>query len=157
MKRHRRDYEMMADMNLTNLLDTAFVLLIAFIIASPTMRPSGLKVDLPDVGTQRDEITHPQESNVVTITIKKDKDAPTLPEMIYANEDIRVDLTDGPSGLTSYIRAEKAKPKKLAVIIQSDKEARYDVLAQVLALLKAEGITNVGLPLDQIETDPNKK
>lgn len=157
MKRHRRDYEMMADMNLTNLLDTAFVLLIAFIIASPTMRPSGLKVDLPEVRDTPGELAKNQEDNTVTITIKRESAAPNLPEMIYANDDIRVDLTDGPNGLRSYLRAEKAKPRRLSVIIQADKDARYDVLAQVLALLRAEGITNVGLPLETIETDPNKK
>jgi biopolymer transport protein ExbD len=150
MKRHRRDYEMIADMNLTNLLDTAFVLLITFIIAAPTMR-SGLRVDLPEVAIQ-ETMTSPPQSRPVTITIQKEKDDPTLPERVIV-DDRRLSMGKGPDSLDETIAAKvRMYPnQKLDVIIEMDKEARYNVLAQVLAVLREHNITNVGLPLIPLE------
>lgn len=153
MKRHRRDYEMIADMNLTNLLDTAFVLLITFIIAAPTMR-SGLRVDLPEVAFN-ESMTSPAQSKPVTITIQKDKDVPNQPEKIIV-DDRRLSLGTGPESLDETIAAKvRMNPKqKLDVVIEMDKEARYDVLAQVLATLRRHNITNVGLPLIPSDAAP---
>ena len=149
MKRHRRDYEMMADINLTNLLDTAFVLLIAFIMASPSMRPNGLHVDLPEVVNPGDLPKPLPLSQAVTITIRKITDLPGQPEWVYVDGENKVDLTNGASGLETYLKGKKGTNpnQKLDVIIQVDKESRYNVLAQVLAILKNEGIDSVGLPM----------
>lgn len=153
MKRHRRDYEMMTDMNLTNLLDTAFVLLIAFIMASPSMRP-GLHVDLPEPGQMTTVIN---EEKPIEITIQKDKDT-SLPERIYVDGENRVDVNDdsGPQSLMTYIKGKiTANPnQKLAVVISADKDIRFDVFAKVLAVLSNLGVTNVGLPMAPREPAP---
>jgi len=144
MKRHRRDYEMMADMNLTNLLDTAFVLLIAFIMASPTMR-QGLDVNLPQLAGDSQIRTMP-DSQPVTISIKKQKNLPGEPEWIYFGE-ARVELTDLPALLNDKMKNSSDPTKKMDVYIAMDKEGRYDILAKVLATLKSLHIDNVGLPM----------
>ena len=152
MKRHRRDFEMMTDMNLTNLLDTAFVLLIAFIMASPTMRQTNLKLDLPEVGAAAEEINKQPQFKTLRIMIQKEKDIANAPEKIYVDTgsgEIRADLTDGPMGLDTFVKAQKnlSANQKLAIDIAADKETRYDVLAQVLSILSRAEITNVNLPL----------
>jgi biopolymer transport protein ExbD len=153
MKRHRRDYEMMADMNLTNLLDTAFVLLITFIIASPTMR-NGLDLKLPEVTTKATSTETPTKP--LTISIQKKRELPDQPEWIFVDGTIRVDLTDGPDSLRSLVQGRKrllVPGKTLDVVIEMDKDARYDVLAKVLGLLQLEGIDSIGLPMNP-ETSP---
>lgn len=148
MKRHRRDYEMMADMNLTNLLDTAFVLLIAFIMASPTMR-TGLKINLPEV-KDSEVINTQQQSKPVVITIRKMTDMPGAPEWLYTDGENRKSLDPAdPTSLKSYIQAKKSMytNQKIEVVVESDKEARYDVLAQVLSILRSEGIESIGLSM----------
>lgn len=149
MKRHRRDYEMMADMNLTNLLDTAFVLLIAFIMASPSMRV-GLPVDLPQVGDSK-IINTPPESKEVTITIQHKKEVPGEPDWVYVGE-VKVDANDDKSrdSLRDHLKgilSSTPPNKKLDINISADKDARYDVIAKVLSVLNGLELTNINLPL----------
>lgn len=142
MKRHRRDYEMMSDMNLTNLLDTAFVLLIAFIMASPSIR-SGLNINLPEVSKQS-QIVMPPQSEPLSISIQKSQLAGQS-ELVFLGE-ARVELRDLNAVIASKVR-NTPPTQKLDVIIEMDRDARYDVLAKVLAILRSNNIDSVGLPM----------
>lgn len=150
MKRHRRDFEMMTEMNLTNLLDTAFVLLIAFIIAAPSVR-NGLSVDLPEV---QDAPSLP-DSKEKTMEIVVQRTPPGMTgEWIYVGEQ-RVTLQE----LSEKIQASKLLNPKLTVSVSADKEATYDSFAKVLGVVRNNQIENVGLPIDPLnpEAEAQKK
>ena len=138
MRRHRRDYEILSDMNLTNLLDTAFVLLITFIIASPTIR-QGMEMNLPQV----EAASNLQAStNTVQIDIKKSELA-GAEDPIYIDE-MRVDLPT----LQRVLEKKKVINPKLDVIINAERTASVDMLYQVIAVLKVLQIESVGLPTE---------
>ena len=49
MRRHRRQLNVLSEINLTNLVDTSFVLLIGFMLMAPTIK-HGIKIEYPQVG-----------------------------------------------------------------------------------------------------------
>ena len=135
MRRHHRDLSILSEMNLTNLLDTAFTLLIAFMLVAPTIK-HGIELELPKIS--RGEMQ--TESKTLTIAIKKKAFEDTV-EPIYI-EDQRVTLDN----LKDIIRERQAIYPKMSVLIEADKDATYDTVAKVLATLQNLGINNVGLP-----------
>ena len=48
MKRHRQPLEIASDMNVTNLIDTSFILLITFMLVAPQLK-HGIQLELPEV------------------------------------------------------------------------------------------------------------
>ena len=116
-----------ADINVTSLVDVAFVLLIIFMITAPIMQ-GGIEVQLPRAASR------PLESRqglVVTIDrrgrIYVDESA-----MSYADFHATFHALVGrrrPSGI--YLRADRGVP--------------YGDVARVLAIIRTSGVTNVGL------------
>lgn len=145
MRRHRRDYEILSEMNLTNMLDTAFVLLVTFILVSPTIRP-GLKVDLPQVENSGD-MTINNVSKSMSIVIKK-REIEGVSEGVYV-DDHRYNLNDNePDSLKELIQGKLLQNPKIAIIVEADKSSTYETFARVISILKALNIENVGLATD---------
>jgi len=152
MRRHRRDFEILSEMNLTNLLDTAFVLLIAFIITSSSIR-QGMQVDLPQVAPQT---TRDLPQSTVEISIAKAEVAGTTDRIVV--DDQRVDVQT----LKALLSAKKMVDPKMSVIVSGDGASTLQTLYQVFSVLKEVGIETVGLPTAPTDlkpdTDkPNKK
>ena len=143
MKRHRRELHVMSELNLTNLLDTAFVLLIAFMLVSPVIK-HGLNIDLPPVVTQT--IEQKDQEKPLTIVIQK-QSGPEFPDEVYLDEK-RVDMEQ----LRDEIMLRKQGNDALAVIIDGDKDARHGTFTEVVATVQACGITRFA-----VSTDPNAK
>lgn len=142
MKRHRRDLEVLSDLNLTNLMDTAFILLIAFMLVAPMIR-HGIELELPQVSRGPLQT----ESRTVTIVIN----TPAVEggsDRIYV-EDQRIDLAD----LRGVIEEKQATFEKIDIVVEADRDVRYEIFAQVMALLKNMDIENVGLATEPSELD----
>lgn len=136
MLRHRRSLELQAEMNLTNLLDTAFVLLIAFMLMAPMLK-HGIELRLPKVGPGAGSIATSQST--VTIVIGKAVDATaTTPIFI---EDQRLSIDEMATTLTKKMDGVEM----LSVVIEADREVPWEAVAQVLARVKSVGINKVGL------------
>ena len=122
-----------ADINVTSLVDVAFVLLIIFMITAPIMQ-GGIEVQLPRAASR------PLESRqglVVTIDrrgrIYVDESA-----MSYADFHATFHALVGrrrPSGI--YLRADRGVP--------------YGDVARVLAIIRTSGVTNVGLVTEAVD------
>jgi biopolymer transport protein ExbD len=145
VKRHHQELNILTEMNLTNLMDTAFILLIAFLLVAPVLK-HGIEIDLPKVSVAPIST----ESKTVTIVITRSPEA-GFGEQIYV-EDERISLED----LDALIQDKKAQYEKLDIMIEVDKTARYDIFAQVLARLKNLGVENIGLPTEP-ESLPQRK
>lgn len=148
MHRHRRDYEVLSEMNLTNLLDTAFVLLIAFIIVSPTMRP-GMQLALPQV-QDLPNLDLPNKTISVVIKAKPSPDAAEPIYLVTEGHDERVTLADLGKGIEAKREALKGK---IDVVVEAEKQTSYDTFAQVIGVLKNLGIEGIGLATDPIKPD----
>lgn len=126
----------LSEINITPLLDLAFVLLIIFIITTPLLTQS-IELKLPR-GGQPDKKLNKSDIRTVEISsagyYKLDRKTVQLPQMI--------------SQLAGEFRANP----NLVVYIRADKDSRYDLVAQVIDGCQRNGITRYSL-----RTDPTTK
>jgi len=120
----------MAEINITPFTDVVLVLLIIFMIATPFIYQSSMKVQLPQASKSE------ETSRDVIITINAQGD-------VFL-EDKRLDLTTLKYRLTAMVRS---KPDT-TVIINGDKNAKYDSVMQVMDVLTRSGVKNPGLGIE---------
>jgi biopolymer transport protein ExbD len=144
MRRHRKDLAPIAQINLTSLLDVAFVLLIAFIIVAPALK-YGLDLDLPTIREGAPQLNQDQ-SQLYTITVPKPRDG--------AQEFFMNDTPSLLRDIEDRLRMQKAQGSRVAVEIQADRDVPYDTFIQVVAAIRRAGIESVGLPVEAQSVSP---
>ncbi|OGP54312.1 MAG: hypothetical protein A2162_12815 [Deltaproteobacteria bacterium RBG_13_52_11b] len=130
MKRRERKPKLMAEINITPFTDVVLVLLIIFMIATPFIYQSSLKIQLPKASASE------ENARDIIITIKAGGD-------VFL-DDAKTDLDTLKYKLTAMIRR---KPET-AVIINGDKNVRYDSVIQVMDVLRKSGVKNPGLGIE---------
>jgi biopolymer transport protein ExbD len=113
----------MVEPNVIPLVDIMLVLLIIMIITVPVMTHA-VKIDLPK------EINRPTETKPENINLSIDFDG-----SVYWNEN-SVDR----ASLLNYVLAEAVKDPQPEVHIRADKRARYESVADTLAVLQRGGM-----------------
>jgi biopolymer transport protein TolR len=122
MKRRMKKPKIMSEINITPFTDVVLVLLIIFMIATPFIYQASTKVDLPQGSKAED---NPQE---VVITIN-------------AHGDIFMDDEKMDLGSLKFSLLGKAKQDPdVVVIINGDKNVRYNSVMQVIDILTQAGI-----------------
>lgn len=116
------------DINITPMLDLAYVLLVTFIILT-TASVQGVRVKSPETSATSN-LAKPQ-TRAVTVTADGQVYLDAYP----------VSLDQLRSSLGQY----KAANPNLPVVLKGDAEAPYDVVVQVLGVIKSLDITEVGL------------
>ncbi len=128
----------LADINITPLLDLAFVLLIIFVITTPLLE-QGLNLKLPSGGT----VDPPLEAkNIRTVDIS--------PQGLY----VFTSRSMAPMNLDMVFRQlveERKRNPNLLVYIRADEEGRYKPVAALLNRLEQGGFDRVSL-----RTSPQK-
>ena len=130
MNRRIKKPKVMAEINITPFTDVVLVLLIIFMIATPFIYQSSMKVQLPQ-GSKSEE--NPRD---IIITINSQGD-------VFL-EDAKLDLTALRYKLSALV---KSKPDA-SVIINGDKEVKYDAVMQVMEVLTRSGVKNPGLGIE---------
>ena len=120
----------MAEINITPFTDVVLVLLIIFMIATPFIYQSSMKVQLPKASKSE------ETSRDVIITINAQGE-------VFL-DDKRLDLDTLKYRLTAMVRS---KPDT-TVIINGDKNAKYDSVMQVMDVLTRSGVKNPGLGIE---------
>jgi biopolymer transport protein ExbD len=123
------DGEPMMDMNTTPLIDVMLVLLIMFIITIP-VQTHAVKVDLPQANPN--QVTPPVQPDKNTISI----DAAGV---VTWNGNPVDDLT-----LRQYLDQTTQLNPEPELHFQPDRNARYEVVDRVLAVVKRSGVTKLG-------------
>lgn len=141
MRRHQQELGPMSEMNVTNLLDTAFVLLIAFMMVAPTIK-HGIQIDLPVV--KAGSIEGDKKKTLTIVLQKKSTDAGT--DRIYI-EDKRLTIPE----LTAEVQKQKKLYPEMDVVVEGDRAVTLETLLQVVATLQSIGIENVGFPTKPID------
>jgi biopolymer transport protein ExbD len=147
MKRHRQSLEVMSSINITNLLDTAFVLLMAFMVVAPTLK-SGIPVNLPKV--ENAEPLDPEKDDEIQITVKP-KDVESITDRIYVN-DTRVRIED----LEEIMQIRHSATPEAVVRVSADGDVQWDTMANVIATINHVGFEQFGFPLDVDKSQPKK-
>ena len=116
----RGDLPLMADVNVTSLVDVMLVLLIVFMITAPLMQ-GGVDVELPRAEAKP---LDPKQGMVVTV-----------------DRDGRISYNDFRVTFRSLVATRKPE----GVYLQADRRVPYGEVVRVLAVIRGSGIQNVGL------------
>jgi biopolymer transport protein TolR len=130
MKKNIKRHRLIAEINITPFTDVVLVLLIIFMVATPFIYQSSLKVELPRASKSE------ETSRDVIITINAQGD-------IFL-EDKKLGLDTLKYRLTAMV---KSKPDT-SVIINGDKNVKYDSVIQVMDVLTRSGVKNPGLGIE---------
>jgi biopolymer transport protein TolR len=119
---------LVADINVTPLVDVMLVLLIIFMVTAPMMT-QGLDVNLPE--TTSKALRQDDEPLIVTV----DKDAKiTLGKMEVSQGILKDQLT----------KMDEEK-KKEPIYLKADKDVAYGIVVAVMADIKAAGFDKLGM------------
>lgn len=136
MKRSRGK-ELKQEMNLTNMIDIVFAILIVFIISAPLMS-QGVKVDLPKA-----EAPTMEQEKLLKVSITKNDE-------IYI-ADMMVDFDSFNSVFKSLWNGE------MAVVINSDEDVKYGLVMKVVTQVQKLGVTKLGFLTLNPKEKPGKR
>lgn len=122
-----RSLPLTADINLINLVDVAFTLLIIFMITAPILQ-GGVEIQVPQA-----EVAPLPASDAIIVSIDREGS-------IYIN-DAKVTFDEFKSAITDVWKQKGSPP----VYVQGDEAASYGIVLKVIAALKAAEIDAVGL------------
>jgi biopolymer transport protein ExbD len=125
-----------AEINITPLLDLAFVLLIIFVITTPLLEQS-IALKLPSGVGRPDQ--HINKNDIRTVEISNTG--------VYALDRQRMNLDQ----VLDRLHSEFQENPNLIVYIRGDKDSRWDLEAQLFGGLQHLGITRIS-----IRTEPPK-
>jgi biopolymer transport protein ExbD len=117
-----------ADINITPLLDLAWVLLVIFILTT-TALVQGIEVKLPETADHKEEVP----TEVATVAIDR-------AGLIYLNDE-RIEL----GSLEEKLRIFKLANPALPVILRADRTLAYDQVVKVLDSIKRVPVENLAL------------
>ena len=136
MKRSRGK-ELKQEMNLTNMIDIVFSILIVFIISAPLMS-QGVKVDLPKA-----EAPTMEQEKLLKVSITKNE------ELYIA--DMMVDFSSFNNVFKSLWDGE------MAVVINADENVNYGLVMKVVTHVQKLGVTKLGFLTLNPKERPGKK
>jgi biopolymer transport protein TolR len=122
---------LIAGINITPLTDVVLVLLVIFMIATPLLIRSEIKVNLPRTAAAD---AAAQKSIVVTIDAVGN---------VYVDGG-RVALSD----LAPTLSATLGRRPNAPVIVMGDREVRYDLVVRVLEIARTSGVNKLSLAVE---------
>lgn len=120
--------QLVADINVTPLVDVMLVLLIIFMITAPMMT-QGLDVDLPETTTK----SLLQKENPIVVTV--DKNGKISLDQIEVTQKVLYQQ------LASYAKQDKDKP----IFLKADRTVQYGVVVSIMADVKRAGFDKLGM------------
>lgn len=119
---------MLADINITPLVDVMLVLLVIFMVTAPLLVPQSLGIDLPK-----------------TSAVKAPP--PTSKGRLLIDRDGQLQLDEAPILVSELPQklAGKAQDADYALSIEADEKVLYGRVAEVLAIARSAGVSNIAL------------
>jgi biopolymer transport protein TolR len=115
------------DINVTPLVDVMLVLLIVFIVTAPLLT-TGLRIDLPEVKAAQT----PVKDARLLVTVTKEQ------RILFGEKDV----TDS---IDQALKESQRVQKERELFIRADKDARYGVVALVVAAARNSGVESLNL------------
>jgi biopolymer transport protein ExbD len=129
--RNRARAGLISGINITPLTDVVLVLLVIFMIATPLLIRSEIKVNLPRTATAE---AAAQKTIVVTID---------------ATGNVYVDgARTALAQLAPVLSAALVKRPNAPVIIMGDRDVRYDLVVRVLEIARTSGVNKLSLAVE---------
>lgn len=131
------DDDVIADINVTPLVDIMLCLLVIFMVTTSYVVADSLKVDLPEASTG-------DATEVSTVMVTFTVDADSGARQLYLNGE-----KSNEEQLRAHIRTEIAAGKKdLQAVIAADKAASHGEVIRIIDLVKQEGIVKFALNIE---------
>jgi biopolymer transport protein TolR len=126
-RRHRARFELNADVNVVSLIDVMLLLLVIFMMTAPMMT-GGVDISLPATESR------PMESkDGLAVSVNR------AGEIFIENEKYSL------SEFKVVFRTLAKNRTRNGVFLRADKGVGYGIVAQILAIMNANGVSNVGL------------
>lgn len=130
------------DINVTPLVDVMLVLLVVFMVTAPLLT-TGLKIDLPDVKAANTPV---KDARLLVSVTKEER-------VLFGEEDVTGRVTQA-FETNSRVQTERE------LYIRADKEARYGIVAEVVAAARMAGVQSLNLlvqPEIEEESEPSSE
>ena len=134
--RGRGDLQLSADINVTSLVDVAFVLLIIFMITAPIMQ-GGVDVQLPRADARA---LQPKEGMWVTVDQQGN---------IFVDE-LELSFDDFRATFGAMVAAQDPT----GVYFRGDERVQYGLVVRMLAVIRSAGVTNLGMVAEPERVNP---
>lgn len=133
MRRRQRNAKLIADINIAPFTDVILVLLIVFMVTTPLIYRSSIKIALPHVSHNQ----QPLESRDINVSIT------SAGEVYLDNEkyDLRLDLDIFKFKLKHLMKAYHDP----VIIVNGDRNVKYDYVVQVIDAASKVGIKHLVL------------
>jgi biopolymer transport protein TolR len=128
--RRRESLRLNADLNLINIIDVIFAILVVFMITAPLMS-QGVKVDLPKA-----QAASVEEKKAIEVTITKERE-------ILINE-----TASDVQGFEKDFRAVFTGDPETAIIVNCDQSVPYGFVMQVVSAVQRQGGKRLGFLTD---------
>jgi biopolymer transport protein TolR len=132
----KRKRHLIADLNITNLVDVVLTLLIIFMITAPMMT-QGVQVDLPKADAENVEI-----NDFIQISINSHNE-------IFIDQE-RINLVD----FQRRFKQVFANRIKVPVFVNADKKVPYGLVVRVIADVQKAGVVKLGFLTLPAKNDP---
>ena len=127
-----------SEINVTPLVDVMLVLLVVFMVTAPLLT-AGLRVELPNVEAQ----AAPVKDTKLVVTVTKEE------KILFGEDDVTAKVEEV---LLTNERIQKEKE----LYIRADKNARYGVVARVVAAARAAGVEGLNLLVEPEPVEETK-
>jgi len=127
-----------SDINVTPLVDVMLVLLIVFMVTAPLLT-TGLRIDLPEVKAAQTPV---KDARLLVSITKEEK-------VLFGEEDVT-------SHIDQALKDNARVQKEREIYIRADKNARYGIVATVVAAARNSGVESLNL-LVEPEVEEEKK
>jgi biopolymer transport protein TolR len=131
--RQREESAIRSDINVTPLVDVCLVLLIIFMVVTPLLGRSNVK--LPET---RDPEAMPEKSGQLTVSIEADG------AVILGQQRL-----SGATALTAALRETHERSPEREVVVHGDRRLTYGEVRQVLKRVNEAGFAHAGLATDR--------
>lgn len=115
------------DINVTPLVDVMLVLLIVFIVTAPLLT-TGLRIDLPEVKAAQT----PVKDARLLVTVTKEE------RIMFGEKDVTDHIDEA-------LKQSERVQRERELFIRADKDARYGVVATVVAAARNSGVESLNL------------
>ena len=130
------------DINVTPLVDVMLVLLIVFMVTAPLLT-TGLRIDLPEVKAAET----PVKDARLLLTVTKEE------RVLFGERDVT-------GKVAQALRESQRVQKERELYIRADKDARYGIVAEVVAAARNSGVESLNLlvqpDLEEAPDEPEK-
>jgi len=113
--------------NVTPLVDVMLVLVIVFMVTAPLLT-TGLRIDLPEVKAA----STPVKDARLLVTVTKDE------RILFGEKDVTTSIEE-------ELRSNERVQTESELYIRADKDARYGVVAKVVAAARSAGVKSLNL------------